>query len=79
MAERYIVYGRTTCPFCVKALALLEKRDVSHIFIDLTKEKQTLKETKEYYNWKTVPIVVHVTPEGSKFIGGFNDLREKLS
>jgi glutaredoxin len=74
--DNYVVYGRSTCPFCKKAIKLLEKRQEKHVFVDLAEEPQVLSETKRFYKWKTVPIVIQSGPTGNKFIGGFNELRK---
>ena len=80
MASRYIVFGRTTCPYCVAATELLEERNKEMVFIDLSDDPQAITETKEFYNWPTVPIVLENDSDTGKvtFVGGYTDLSDKL-
>ena len=81
MQGRYfIVHGRVSCPYCVKAVSLLEEKNISYIFSPVAGE--LLKEVKKKWDYKTVPVVVerdlHYI-EHENFIGGYEDLYSYLS
>ncbi len=80
MANRFIVYGRTTCYYCQSALRLLEEQDLEHVFMDLTDDEHALDEAKEYYGHPTVPIILKNNKgDGfTEFVGGYTDLAEML-
>lgn len=68
------IYGRESCPWCMRAVALLEREKIEHTFIDLSPPgmdnmaMQIAAETKQ----DTVPYVYL----GGEFIGGFKELDE---
>ena len=76
--EYFTVVGRGDCPWCVKAEELL--RDIKAEFYIEFHERGAveLTEAKQANNWRTVPMVTHVTVSGddkvSNFIGGYTDL-----
>jgi glutaredoxin len=75
----FIVHGRTSCPFCVKAIALLEEKNINYIFSPMSGEYEV--KIKEQYNWKTVPIVIErsiITGGDEILIGGYTDLSTYL-
>ena len=76
MNKRYfIVHGRTSCPFCVKAIGLLETKNISYVFSPVS--GHLLTETKNRWSHKTVPIVVERDLHNAKhqvLIGGFTEL-----
>ena len=72
------------CPFCEEALSLLNDAGVAVITENATEQKEWLREQKEIYNWKTVPIInkVQVRNDNSidvEFIGGYTDLMEHMN
>ena len=76
----FIVHGRTSCPFCVKAVGLLESKNVAYIFSPI--EGEILAEAKQRWAHKTVPIVVERDlheVEYESLIGGYTELSEYLS
>ena len=81
----YHVIARNGCPFCVKAVELLEENKL-HFHADYYGPDQATKlnEQKEKYEWNTVPIINKVVVEEdgtieTNFIGGYTDLREYLT
>ena len=76
ISKRYfIIHGRTSCPFCVKAVGLLESKNISYIFSPV--EGGLLEEVKNRLAHATVPIVVERDlhrPAHENFIGGYTDL-----
>jgi len=77
----FILYGRSSCPYCIRAVDLLSFAGLEHDFFDLEEDREFLQEVKEYYNYKTVPIILKI--DGStgqvKFLGGCSDLEEWLN
>ena len=78
--DYYIVYGRSSCPFCVEAVDLLGSLGIDHDFLDLEEDRNFLHEAKQFYKMKTVPIIVRVDAQHgrAKLIGGCSDLKECL-
>ena len=76
---RYIVYGRGSCPFCVKAVQLLEDENREFIFFN-EENKEELDYIKKFYASETVPIIIENNVETGKvsMVGGDTDLRKKL-
>jgi len=71
----FIVHGRVSCPFCVKAIGLLETKNVGYIFSPVS--GPLLTETKNRWHQQTVPIVVERDLHNAKhqvLIGGFTEL-----
>ena len=76
---RYIVYGRSSCPYCVRAVQALEAESKEFFFFDEEGEAE-LDYIKKFYASKTVPIIIEnnkITGKTS-MVGGYTDLREKL-
>jgi len=80
MASKYLIYGRTTCPYCIAATELLEESHKKTVFIDLTTDPEGIEEAKEFYGWPTVPIILENDEDTGaiSFVGGFSDLTAKL-
>ena len=78
MDNRYLIYGRRTCPFCVKAVDFLESRGEENIFFDFSEDPESITEAKNFYNVKTVPIIIQNNKNFGKttLIGGYTDLVE---
>lgn len=76
---KYIVYGKTNCPFCEKAKSLLEKLNVQFDYLILDKD-YTREELLELApDAKTVPQIWQDI-EGNLFhIGGYTELKELFS
>lgn len=76
--DKYIIYAKSDCPFCVKASDLLQSSDKDFSVLNLKTRPKVLKELKEIYNWSTVPMVFHRCGDNIEFIGGFTDLAKRL-
>lgn len=74
----YTIYGKAGCSYCIMAKTLLESRRIPFEYREM--ERDQLLELVETVNEnfgvrpKSVPIVYH----GSRFIGGFNELKNSL-
>ena len=76
----FIVHGRTSCPFCVKAVGLLESKNVAYVFSPV--DGEVLTETKQRWGHPTVPIVVERDLHECVYeslIGGYTELSEYLT
>lgn len=70
--KKYIVYGRSSCPYCVKVVnKLLRGGKTFYVELhDSTPEK--LEEVKKRFNHPTVPVVTMVD-DTEILIGGCDD------
>jgi glutaredoxin len=77
---KYVLFGKPTCPFCVKAGNLLEERNLTYHMVNFEEDQaETLKVVKTAWGWETVPMVFYVNDSGDiKFLGGFDDLERHL-
>jgi glutaredoxin len=75
--EYIVVYGRPTCPYCIKTFQLLKKKKKQFIFVEIDTQPSELffKSnlltilSSEIKGQTTVPIVF----DKSKFIGGASE------
>src|SRR5262249_53921754 len=68
--DKYVVYTRESCPYCVRAKQLLKSKGIAFEEINLEGREQELKELKERTGWRTVPQIFI----DDKLIGGFQEL-----
>ena len=79
MDKEYIIFGRESCPYCVKAKNLLKRKNKTFHFLDLENEDEILLEVKEYYSHFTVPIVLKCDEHFSwHIVGGYSELKNSL-
>ena len=78
MAERYIIIGRSTCPFCTMAEDLLIASKIEHIFLDYAHKIEILEDYKQFHDQPTVPIILSNNLETGlvQKVGGYTDLLE---
>jgi len=76
--NRYLVYGRQSCPYCRKAIDLLSEKDKESIFFDFSEDPEAIQEAKNFYDQSTVPIILENNRSSghTKLIGGYTDLVE---
>lgn len=68
--KQVILYTTATCPYCIRALALLDKKKVAYENINVSTNKAAFEAIQQRTQWKTVPqIFIDDT-----FIGGCDDL-----
>lgn len=81
MAERFIIIGRSSCPFCNMADDLLRAQKIESVFLDYEEKRDILKDYKQFHNQDTVPIILSNNLDSGyvKKIGGYTDLLEHLS
>lgn len=66
----YVIIGKETCPWCRKAKAQLDEKNLSYEYISLTEFPATYQKVADFLNYKYVPIVIY---KGA-FIGGYSEL-----
>lgn len=78
--KRYIIIGRSSCPFCIMADDLLKCMKIESIFLDYEASQIILEDYKNFYNQKTVPIIISndTTTGLVKKVGGYQELLEHL-
>jgi glutaredoxin len=80
MTEKFIIIGRSTCPFCVRAVDYCTAKERESIFLDYAEKEEMLEEYKQFHNHPTVPIILANNLETgyTKKVGGYTDLLEYL-
>jgi glutaredoxin len=77
------VYSKTDCPWCKRAVAVLQ-REKEHFTVTVLDHAPTvLRDLADEFSWKTVPIVTLIddydnNPVGARLIGGCEDLERFL-
>jgi glutaredoxin len=79
--NRYIIYGRSTCPYCKKAVDFLDSKHKENIFFDFSDDPEAILDAKRFYELETVPIILENNNVSghTKLIGGYSDLVEHLN
>ena len=80
MTDRFIIIGRLSCPFCVKAIDYCKAKQTEFVFFNYTENPEILNEYKEFHKQPTVPIILANNLETgyTKKVGGYSDLLEYL-
>jgi glutaredoxin 3 len=65
------IYTKDPCPFCVRAINLLEELKVDYEEVDLTGKDAEIQKLKNETGWRTVPIIM----VDGKLVGGYTDLK----
>ena len=80
MTDRFIIIGRSSCPFCIRAVDYCKAKGNQFEFLDYASQPQTLQEYKEFHEHPTVPIILANNLETgyTKKVGGYSDLLEYL-
>ncbi len=74
--SRFIIIGRSSCPYCTKAVDLLSSKQIECIFLDYDKAQHILNDYKDFHKQKTVPIVLenNLITGRTRRVGGYTDL-----
>ncbi len=72
MSKKVIIYTFKTCPFCIRAKRLLNNKRIDYEEIDISNQKEKLKELETKTGCSTVPQIF----VDDKFIGGCDDIVE---
>ncbi len=75
--QRFTVFGRPDCGFCVRAKQLLDNKDYEYRWIDINKEGITKADLEKTIGRpvETVPQIFH----GQQHVGGFTELNEYVN
>ena len=77
--ERYIIFCKPTCPFCVSAVQIMEQHNLNFKQVVFVQDQEALlTEVKEAYEWRTVPMIFKRVENTITFIGGYTDLLDHL-
>tara|TARA_R100001443_G_C3336476_1_gene173536 strand:- start:74 stop:331 length:258 start_codon:yes stop_codon:yes gene_type:complete len=69
---KYIIYGKSSCPFCTKIIKkLIEAKKTFYVEL-LDENPERLEQMKIKYKHNTVPIVL-IRKEEEIFLGGCDD------
>ena len=74
---KYIIYGKSSCSFCIKIINKLAKSKKTFYVEMLDGQPEKLEKLKEKYNHYTVPIVIEIREE-EQLIGGCDDTLKLL-
>ena len=77
----YHVFATTTCPYCTKAVNLLNDNESEYILSLVDKAPNVLKDIKDSLKHRTVPIITeHDTDDETyqRLIGGSSELEALL-
>ena len=76
MGKRFIIIGRSSCPFCTMAQDFLKCNNHESVFLDYDSKREILEDYKSFHDQKTVPIILSNDLETgyTKKIGGYTDL-----
>jgi glutaredoxin len=75
----FFMWGKRNCPYCQKAQQLFLEKQLPHLVYFLDEDPVLLKEVKNNFNWKTVPLILEQKGNGSSnFIGGYDDFVKYL-
>lgn len=74
--SQYTIYGRPECPYCQRAMQLLDARNLSYTFINMTTEGIS-KEALSKKLGKPVMTVPQIL-DGDHYVGGCSDLEVYL-
>tara|TARA_B100000287_G_scaffold357462_1_gene348735 strand:+ start:1021 stop:1284 length:264 start_codon:yes stop_codon:yes gene_type:complete len=70
--KKYIVYGRSSCPYCMKVVNRLF-RDGKTFYVEMfDNHPEKLEEIKKRYNHPTIPVVI-IQDNKEILIGGWDD------
>lgn len=80
MINRFIIIGRSTCPFCVKAVEYCQAKDAEFVFLNYSENLEILEEYKQFHKQETVPIILanDMLSGYTEKIGGYSQLLEHI-
>ena len=76
--ERFIIFGRSSCNFCIMAADYCSALKQDYVFLDYEDQQNLIEEYKNFYDQKTVPIILlnNKTTGLTRKLGGYTDLLE---
>jgi len=81
MNKRFIIIGRSSCPYCIFAADFLSAKSIEYFFLDYNQKEEILEDYKEFHNQKTVPIILSndLSSGEVRKVGGYSNLLELFS
>jgi glutaredoxin len=77
MLKHFHIFAKSTCPFCVEAIKVLEDSGHEYVLTVLDKCPEYRNQLKKRWKWDTVPIIVTRDINGEEcLIGGCSDLKK---
>ena len=76
--ESYKIYALAECPYCIRLLEALRKKQLTFYVEFLDGRPEKLNEMKELYKHPTVPIVILEKNGKEILIGGCDDAIQSL-
>jgi len=70
MSKKVVIYSSRSCPFCLRALSLLNSKDVEYTEIDVDKNPQERVKMRELAGKNSVPQIWI----GDHHVGGCTEL-----
>ena len=70
----YIIYGKDSCPYCVKAVKLLSAMGLDYDYVNIDYDEDAKSFVVDNLGAKTVPQIFNK----HKHIGGYDELYRKL-
>ena len=68
-----IVYGTASCPYCIRARSMLDRKGVSYEYIGLDQQPERRSEMESRANGRTSVPQIFID---DRHIGGFDDMAE---
>ena len=68
--KKVTLYTTIFCPYCRRAVKLLDSKGVDYLNINVNKEPALFEEVKKQTGWRTVPQIFIE----EEFIGGCDDM-----
>lgn len=75
--KKYIVYGRSSCPYCIKVVNKLLRAGKTFYVEMYDNYPEKLEEIKKRYNHPTIPVVI-IQDNKEILIGGCDDTMSYL-
>ena len=73
--KQYHLIIKEACPYCQKAIELLDSKALVYNLDPMDEKLELLSEIKETLNYNTVPMIWEIDYLGAKsFIGGYSEL-----
>ena len=73
-SKKYILYVKTSCPYCVEAEKLLSEKEQEYSIVPFDNQLEALEHMKWAYSHETVPMVFEKDGNNIVFIGGYTEL-----
>lgn len=71
MSARVKIYTKDPCPYCVRAIRLMDEYGIAYQEIDLTGQQDEIDRIKNETGWRTVPVILI----DDQLVGGYDDLK----